>query len=135
MKELKETRKITENVAEKGDDKEDFIALVMGNIFSDQSKSYQRERRSAVRRIVSEVYSPPRVTDMLRKMAACELMPGMAMDLTTVDEDDGKPWDFDDKAKRDKAKEKLREQKPLFLVGSPHVYSMVHMASAERPEA
>ena len=53
VKELKETRQTTESTAEKSDDKEDFIALVMGNVFSDHSKSYQRERRSAIRGVVS----------------------------------------------------------------------------------
>ena len=41
------------------------------------------------------------------------------MDLTCIDVDDGLPWDFDIKEKRDKARRLLREQKPLVLIGSP----------------
>ncbi len=47
------------------------------------------------------------------------LMPGVALDITTVDPEDGKPWDFDQPEKRKKARELLRQQRPLFLIGSP----------------
>ena len=46
------------------------------------------------------------------------LIPGFALDLTTADSD-GRPWDFDQKAMRDRAMQKLRTEKPLLLVGSP----------------
>mgnify|MGYP003322403897 FL=1 len=49
---------------------------------------------------VSEIYSPPRVTGLAGKMG---LDPGMALDLSVVDPDDGKPWDFNDASKRKKA--------------------------------
>ena len=42
---------------------------------------------------VSEVYSPPRVTGLC---ASLGLLPGMALDLSSVDPDDGKTWDFND---------------------------------------
>ena len=41
--------------------------------------------------------------------------PGFAFDLTTVDPVDGREWDFNDPAKRLKARERLRQEKPLFL--------------------
>ncbi len=47
------------------------------------------------------------------------LTPGLAKDLTTNDPDDGKPWDFDVKDKREKALRLQREQNPLFIIGSP----------------
>ena len=65
---------------------------------------------------VSEMYSPPRVTSMASKMG---LIPGMALDLTTVDEDDGKPWDFNDEKKRRKAMKLVRKRKSLLLIVSP----------------
>ena len=40
------------------------------------------------------------------------------MDLTTND-DTGRPWDFDDAAQRQKARERLRADQPLVLIGSP----------------
>ncbi len=82
-------------------------------------KSYKREHNKAFRRIVSEIYSPPRVTRTLSAMPRHELSPGFALDITCVDPDDGEPWDFDVPGKREKARKMLREQKPLFLIGSP----------------
>ena len=46
---------------------------------------------------VSEIYSPPRITQLLREMRARRtkqvrhIMPGFAFDLTTSDPDDGMP--------------------------------------------
>ena len=54
-------------------------------------KRYRREHRRAFSRIVTEVFSPPRVTELLRGMPELGLMPGLAMDLTCIDEDDGLP--------------------------------------------
>ena len=82
-------------------------------------RSYAREKRQAFSRIISEVYSPPRLTKMLSRLPNHELVPGMALDLTVVDALDGKPLDFDHKNKRERARELLRRQKPLFLVGTP----------------
>ena len=82
-------------------------------------KSYQRERRSAGRRIISEMYSPPRVTEELRKMKHKHLLPGFALDLTVVDPEDGLPWDFSKSGKREKARQMRRRQKPYLLIGSP----------------
>ena len=65
---------------------------------------------------VVEVYSPPRVTDMAEQWG---LVPGLAMDITTVDPTDGEPWDFNVPEKARKAEAYVREAKPLLLVGSP----------------
>ncbi len=83
------------------------------------SKSYHREGRSAVRRMVAEVYSPPRVTQLLKKMRSRYLMPGFALDLTVVDPEDGLPWDFNKPEKREKARRMVRAIKPYMLIGSP----------------
>ncbi len=97
---------------------EDEIMIVMAVLGADP-KNYRREKKQAVRRIVSEIYSPPRVTRMLKNMTNHGLTPGLALDLTTVDPDDGAPWDFNAPAKREKALRLLRQQKPLFVIGSP----------------
>ena len=47
------------------------------------------------------------------------LKPAWALDLTTLDPEDGEPWDFDNKDKRHKALRMLDEDKPLLLVVSP----------------
>ena len=46
---------------------------------------------------VAEIVSPPRVTKQACKF---DLRPGFALDLTTNDPADGKPWDFRDPIKR-----------------------------------
>ena len=46
------------------------------------------------------------------------MKPGFALDLT-VNDDDGAPWDFSLKEKREKAAEKLEREKPFMLVTSP----------------
>ncbi len=82
-------------------------------------RSYRREATQAARKIVSEMYSPPRVTKLIRETRARHLMPGFAFDITTVDPADGLPWDFSLEHKRRRARALLREQKPYMLVGSP----------------
>ena len=40
----------------------------------------------------------------------------MAMDLTTEDLDDGMPWDFNNEEKREKAPQRVRNEKSLLLI-------------------
>ena len=47
-----------------------------------------------------------------------DIDPGLALDLTTVDEL-GNLWDFDKKHMREKARARLNAQKPVLLIGSP----------------
>ena len=42
----------------------------------------------------------------------------LALDLTTADSD-GKLWDFDDKVMRDRAMQKVKDERPLLVIGSP----------------
>ena len=65
---------------------------------------------------VAEVYSPIRVTGMAEKF---NLKPGWALDLTTNDPDDGKPWDFSMPDKREKVKKLQKQDAPFFLILSP----------------
>ena len=64
---------------------------------------------------VAEVYSPPRITTMARKMG---LRAGWSLDLSTCDEHGG-PWDFNQKEMRNAAVRKLIQDKPVLLIGSP----------------
>ena len=82
-------------------------------------KSFRREKKQAVRRLVTEIYSPPRVTEMLKHMSNHNLAPGMALDLTTVGPDDGMPWDLSLEQKQTKVLKRIRREKPLFVIGSP----------------
>ena len=47
-----------------------------------QRAGYRRERRQAVRKIVAEVYSMPRVTKALKLMPSLKLLPGFALDVS-----------------------------------------------------
>ena len=64
---------------------------------------------------VAEVYSPPRVTRMAESMG---LRAGWALDLTTNDDDD-RPWNFDQLEMRNRAVHKLLRDEPTLLIGSP----------------
>ena len=66
-------------------------------------------------RIVSQIYGPPRVTAAAQKLNL-GLTPGFAFDFTCKDEN-GKEWDFDDVERRKEARRRIREQKPMFLIG------------------
>ena len=82
------------------------------------SSRYRRERAKAVRAVVAEIYSPPRVTAAAKLLPELRLIPGFALDLTVADTD-GRQWDFDDKVMRERAWKRLREDRPQLLVGSP----------------
>ena len=47
------------------------------------------------------------------------MTPGFAFDLNTLDPVDGKPWDFSNPIKRERAERTVLEEKPFLLVGSP----------------
>ena len=51
---------------------------------------------------IAEAYSPPRLTEVSAEFG---VKPRWSLDLTTVDPDDGEPWDFNNPAKRLKAVE------------------------------
>ena len=54
----------------------------------------------------------------MKLLPELKLIPGFALDLTTCDSD-GASWDFDMKHMRDRAMSKLKNEKPLLLIGSP----------------
>ena len=96
----------------------DTATELMVNQMDGCNKAYARERRSAFNRIVSEIYSPPRVSALAKALPGYGLQPGFALDLTTQDTD-GKLWDFNSVEMRRRARRLVQETKPLFLVASP----------------
>ena len=64
---------------------------------------------------ISEVYSQPRITALAHEHG---LAAGTAFDLLTND-DTGKPWNFDYADQRANCKQKIIDEKPYLLVGSP----------------
>ena len=79
---------------------------------------YRMERSRAVRAIVPEIYSPPRLTAATKLLPELRPIPGFALDLSTTDVD-GALWDFDSKVMRDRAMKKVREERPQLLIDSP----------------
>ena len=60
-------------------------AMAVMAVMGADSKSYKREHRRAARMILSEIYSPARVTKVLSGMPSHALAPGVALGLTCTD--------------------------------------------------
>ena len=69
----------------------------------------------AKRPLISEIYSPPRVTAMARRLG---LAAGEALDLSTP-EADGYVWDFSRRECRARARKIVQETEPFLIVFSP----------------
>ena len=81
-------------------------------------RRFRRERSRAIKAVVSEIYSPPRVTASVKLLPELKLIPGFALDLTTADTD-GRMWDFDEKVMRERAMARVKSERPQLLIGSP----------------
>ena len=68
--------------------------------------------------MVSEIYSPPRVTAAAKLLPELKIIPGFALGATVADTD-GRLWDFDDVVMRDRARKRFHDERPMLLVGSP----------------
>ena len=90
------------------------IMSVIGALGGNAGK-YKRERKAAIRAVVSEIYSPPRVTAAAKLLPKLKMIPGFALDLTMADTD-GRLWDFDDVVMRDRARKRLHDERPMLLV-------------------
>ena len=74
-----------------------------------------RKSKNKTTNDVSEVYSPPRVTEVAE---ATGLRAGWALDLT-VNKDDGEPWDLSKPENQVAALKMQEEEAPLLLIASP----------------
>lgn len=63
-----------------------------------------------------EVYSPPRVNRIVVELGK---VPGMSLDLSVVDPEDGMPWDFNNPEKAEKARRIVQDKRAILLIGSP----------------
>ena len=106
---------------EEGDDVSLMLLEQLGTVSSatKESRGLAREKRRTFNRIVSEIYSPPRVTAEIQRSGFKHLRAGLALDLTVSDPDDGQPWDFSRRDKREKARQPIRVSQPILLIGSP----------------
>jgi len=101
------------------EDVDDEVSAILLAQVGHSSRSYRRELRKGYKHLVSEIYSPPRVTKEIKQGRFRHLAPGFALDLTVIDPEDGQPWDFSRKDKREKARRMQREQRPILLIGPP----------------
>ena len=89
-----------------------------------ESKEFQRPTNRARKGVLltelssdfAEVYSPPRVTKLASDM---RLKSAWALDLIAIDPLDGKPWNFNVKAMRDRAVKLLDRDRLLLLIACP----------------
>ena len=89
--------------------RDDFIGQILLQQMG-AGRSYVRERQQAVRRIlISEIYSPPRITKEATQGKWKHIAPGFALDLTVNDPSVGMPWDFSQSGKHRKAPALLRK--------------------------
>ena len=65
---------------------------------------------------VSEIYSRPRIAAEAPQYG---LGQGFSLDIRTTDEETGEPWDFSRACCRAKAREKVEQERPYMLIGSP----------------
>ena len=94
-----------------------------------EDRAYRRERRKALKPMLAEMHSVPRVTAAARLLPSMGIIPGFALDLTTTDEH-GVSWDFD-----------VAERRAESRTGKAHVpdresdvHGLLHVASPERAE-
>ena len=91
----------------------DVVSDMLLQQVGSSGNSYKREIRKGLHNMVSEIYSPPRINAELRRRPRRHLLPGFSFDLTTNDPSDGQPWDFRIESKRRRAREMIRQHKPL----------------------
>lgn len=73
-------------------------------------------KKANAKATVGEMYSPPRLTRVAEEYG---LKPEFALDLTTVDETDGMPWDFSQEWIQRKALERVESVKPGLVMLCP----------------
>ena len=81
------------------------------------ASKYQRERERALRAVLTELYSPPRVSAMAKMCPSYGILLGFASDLTTTDSD-CRNLDFDDATMTERPWAKIKAEEPLLILGS-----------------
>ena len=103
---------------EAGRERVERISVLIHALGGDGS-GYRSKKARAARKIISEIYSAPRVTAAAQRLPRYGLEAGLALDLTTDDET-GRPFDdFNEPKQRAKADKLFDTQQPFLLIGSP----------------
>ena len=112
-----EMRETHENIA-------NTILLIGGD-----RSAYRRERRQQARAIVSEIYSAPRVTSMAARRPKYGLTPGLALDLSVLD-DDWAAMGLRPKGETGQSRTTLRRATTSAPDRFPYVHSLFPVAGA-----
>ena len=73
------------------------------------SKARYSKRQRQAKQAITQVYSPPRVTEWATRLPGYGMVIGFALDLTTRDQA-GVPWDFDLPERREAARRRIVEK-------------------------
>lgn len=113
-------------------DSDDFLGIIKESDATDMGEMMNIVKKRGSMSLcndVSEVCSQPRVAAYASQLG---LSPGLALDLGTVDGDDGQSWDFDVPEKRDKALAKVREERPTLFIGAPMCRAFCQLMTLSR---
>ena len=88
------------------------IMSIIRSVGADIS-DYKSMRTRDIGKMVSEIYSPLRVTAAAKLLPNLGCLPGFALYLTTVDEQ-GRAWDFDVLENPQRAMQMVKTQKPAL---------------------
>ena len=105
--------------------------MVLVTSLGHSGRKFRREATNRLRATVSEIYSAPRLTAAAARNPRLGIVPGVAPDLITTN-NEGKPWDFNDPARRIEAEKLLDEQHPQFLFRQCARRSPTHRTSTRQ---
>ena len=112
---------------------QDQVIMSVINALGGNAGKYKRERKAAIRAVVSEIYSPPRVTAAAKLLPELKIIAGFALDLTVADSD-GRLWDFDDVVMRPCAQAASRRETNAF-VWIPNVHCILDVAKNQQQDS
>ena len=108
------------------DDESDMLGLLQAGMPSDVAKDFiniyellliQGASRGIARAKVAELFSPPRITEEIRRLPNLTIEGGQTYDHFA--DKNGRSWDFLKVADRKAVRKEIEEQKPFFAIGSP----------------
>ena len=82
----------------------------------DVDAMHEALKKEGIMSSVMEVFSKPWANGMADRLG---IIPGASLDSTSVDPEDGMPWDFNNEAKCKKALDMVISKRALLLIGSP----------------
>jgi len=113
-------------MAPEEDDEDDMMGLLQAGMPNDVAKDFlniyelfliQGASRGVARAKVAELFSPPRVTEEIRRMPNLTIEGGQTYDIFA--DKDGRKWNFLKASDRKAVRKEIEDLKPFFVIGSP----------------